>query len=332
MKKYVMLLGIGFMLFSMSSCLVAKKKYDEEVARANKLLAEKENCEENLAKANATIEDLNNQIKGLKKEIQDLKDSNADLTAKLEESERLRKEVDIICERVKKQLDDIVASSSSEKDKMQKELAQKQADLLKKEQELAELRSTLNKLQADLNDREAKVRDLESLIARKDSAVQALRKKLTDALLGFKDSELTVSVRDGKVYVSMSDKLLFNTGSFVVEAKGKDALKKIAEVLNKQSDLKIVVEGHTDNQRYSSNTSGPINSNWDLSVMRASSVTKILVDENKVDNKRITPAGRGEFYPIESNDTPEGRSKNRRIEIVIEPDMKGIFDIINGGN
>ena len=93
-----------------------------------------------------------------------------------------------------------------------------------------------------------------------------------------------------------------------------------------------MVEGHTDNKPYISSTTGPVNSNWDLSVMRASSVTKLLVDENKLDAKRVTPAGRGQYFPIESNDTPEGRSKNRRIDIVLTPDLKGIMDILNGAN
>ena len=189
----------------------------------------------------------------------------------------------------------------------------------------------LGKLERELTERDAKLREMQSLMAKKDSAVQSLKKKMLDALNGFNAGDLTVYEKEGKIYVALSDKLLFTSGSYTVEPRGKEALKKIAEVLNKQADISIMVEGHTDNKPYISSSS-PISSNWDLSVMRASSVTKILTDVNKVDAKRVTPAGRGEFFPIESNETTEGRARNRRIEIVLTPDMKGIFDILNATN
>lgn len=307
---------------ALSSCLVSKKKYDEQMALANKYLAEKNDCNDRLKKANDSIDDLTNQIAKLTDEIQKLKNSNAGLQEKIKKADQLKSESDAICEKVKERLNEIMNSSASEKDKLMKQLAEKEKDLMAKGEEL-------NKLSRDLNERDAKLREMQALMARKDSAVQALKKKLTDALLGFKDNELSVSVKDGKVYVSMSDKLLFSTGSFSVDTRGKEALKKIAEVLNKQTDINIVIEGHTDNKAYVSTTTGPVNSNWDLSVMRASNVTKILVEDDKVDAKRITPSGKGQFYPVESNETAEGRSKNRRIEVVLEPDMKAIFDILN---
>ena len=309
---------------SLSSCLVSKKKYDEQVALADKYLAEKNNCNENLNKANATIEDLNKQIVSLSNEIQKLKDSNASLEEKNKKLNSLKNESDAICERVRQQLDALTNSTAAEKDKLLKQLAEKERDLMAKAAEL-------DKIGRELNERDAKVRELESLIARKDSAVQALKNKMLEALKGFNAGDLSVYEKDGKIYVALSDKLLFTTGSYTVEPRGKEALKKIAEVLTKQTDISIMVEGHTDNKPYV-NTASPINSNWDLSVMRASSVTKIFTDENKVDAKRVTPAGRGQYFPVETNDTPEGRSKNRRIEIVLTPDMKGIFDILNSAN
>lgn len=313
-------------LLSLSSCLVSKKKFDEQVALADKMRNERDNCKDKLTEANATIDDLKNQIALLSSEIDKLKNANASLEDKLKKANKLRDESDALCEKVKQQLEALSNSSASEKDKLMKQLAEKEKELLAKAEEL-------NRLAAELNDRDKKVRDLEALIAKKDEAVQALKKKMLEALKGFSDAgELTVYEKDGKVYVALSDKLLFATGSYTVEPRGKDALKKIADVLNKQADIMIMVEGHTDNKPYVTSTSGPINSNWDLSVMRSSSVTKILVGENKVDAKRVTPAGRGEFFPVESNDTPEGRSKNRRIDIVLTPDMKGIFDILNATN
>lgn len=312
-------------VLSLSSCLVSKKKFDEQVALADKYKTEKNDCNDKLNAANATIDDLNRQIVALNDGLQKMKDNNTSLEEKLRKVNQLKNESDAICEKVKQQLDALANSSAAEKDKLMKQLADKERELMAKEQEL-------NKLATELNARDMKVRDLESLIARKDSAVQALKNKMLEALKGFNAGDLSVYEKDGKIYVALSDKLLFTSGSYAVEPRGKDALKKIAEVLNKQNDISIMVEGHTDNKPYISSTTGPVNSNWDLSVMRASSVTKLLVDENKLDAKRVTPAGRGQYFPVESNDTPEGRSKNRRIDIVLTPDLKGIMDILNGAN
>ena len=325
MKKNLILLCAAVGLLSLSSCLVSKKKFDEQVALADKYKTEKNDCNDKLNAANATIDDLNRQIVALNDGLQKMKDNNTSLEEKLRKVNQLKNESDAICEKVKQQLDALANSSAAEKDKLMKQLADKERELMAKEQEL-------NKLATELNARDMKVRDLESLIARKDSAVQALKNKMLEALKGFNAGDLSVYEKDGKIYVALSDKLLFTSGSYAVEPRGKDALKKIAEVLNKQNDISIMVEGHTDNKPYISSTTGPVNSNWDLSVMRASSVTKLLVDENKLDAKRVTPAGRGQYFPVESNDTPEGRSKNRRIDIVLTPDLKGIMDILNGAN
>lgn len=322
MKKLTVTASVLCMLL-LSSCLVSKKKYDEQVALADKYKTEKEDCNEKLSAANATIDDLNKQIANLGAEIQKLKDMNAMLEDKNKRLNTLKAESDAICQKVKEQLDQITNSSAAEKDKLLRQLADREKDLMAKAAEL-------DKLSRELNDRDARLREMEALIARKDSAVQALKAKMLEALKGFNAGDLTVYEKDGKIYVALSDKLLFTTGSYTVEPRGKEALKKIAEVLNKQTDISIMVEGHTDNKPYVSNTSGPINSNWDLSVMRASSVTKLLVDDNKLDARRVTPAGRGQYFPVESNETAEGRSKNRRIEIVLEPDMKGIMNILNG--
>lgn len=322
MKKCFLLMAVVGILLSQSSCLVLKKKYDEQVALADKMKAERDDCNDKLNQANATIDDLNKQIANLNSEIDKLKDSNASLEDKLKKTKDLKDQSDAICERVKQQLDALTNSTAAEKDKLLKELAQKEKELMAKAEEL-------NRISAQLNERDAKVRELESLIARKDSAVQALKEKMLSALKGFNAGDLTVYEKDGKVYVALSDKLLFKSGSYSVEERGKDALKKIAEVLNKQSDINIAIEGHTDSIPYVSSTTGPINSNWDLSVMRASSVTKIMVDEYKVDATRITPMGRSKYFPVEDNVSAEGRSKNRRIEVVLEPDMRAIFNILN---
>ena len=325
MKKLMFWVAPFLCMLLLSSCLVSKKKYDEQVALANKYLADKNDCGDKLTQATATIDDLNKQIANLNDEIQKLKDSNASSLDKIKKLEALKAETESICEKVKQKLDEITNASASERNKLMKDLAQKEKDLIEKG-------AKLDQMSKDIEERDAKLRNMQALMARKDSSVQALKKKLTDALLGFNNTELSVSVKDGKVYVSMSDKLLFSTGSFKVDERGKEALKKIAEVLNKQTDINVNIEGHTDNKAYVSTSNGPVNSNWDLSVMRASNVTKILVDDYSVDPLHITPSGRSKYYPVSSNDTAEGRGKNRRIEVVLEPDMKAIMDILNATN
>ena len=323
MKKNILFLLTAFVL-SMSSCLVSKKKFDEQVALADKLKAERDDCNEKLTAANATIDDLNAQIAKLGSDINNLRDSNASLDEKLKKLNDLKKQSDDLCERVKQQLDQITKSSAADKDKLLKQLADRERALMEKEAEL-------QKLGAALNEREMKVKELQDLIASKDAAVKALKEKMLAALKGFNSGDLTVYEKDGKVYVALSDKLLFKSGSYTVEERGKDALKKIAEVLSKQSDINIAIEGHTDSIPYA-NSNSPINSNWDLSVMRASSVTKLMVDNYGVNPARVTPIGRSRYSPVESNATPEGRSRNRRIDVILEPDMKAIFSILNNTN
>ena len=218
MKKNILFLLTAFVL-SMSSCLVSKKKFDEQVALADKLKAERDDCNEKLTAANATIDDLNAQIAKLGSDINNLRDSNASLDEKLKKLNDLKKQSDDLCERVKQQLDQITKSSAADKDKLLKQLADREKALMEKEAEL-------QKLGAALNEREMKVKELQDLIASKDAAVKALKEKMLAALKGFNSGDLTVYEKDGKVYVALSDKLLFKSGSYTVEERGKDALDR----------------------------------------------------------------------------------------------------------
>lgn len=303
--RFTVILVVGLM--SLSSCLVSKKKFDAERALSDKYAAQ--------------LKDCNGQLQSTQDSLNSFKNANGDLQTKLdklntdiESLDRQYKKAksDYIaeqaqCEALRSRIEDLGKTSSSEREKLSLALAEK-------EKALAE--------------REKRINDLESLIAKKDEAVASLKKKISDALTGFNSSELTVTQKDGKVYVSLSDKLLFKSGSFSVDEKGKQAIVKVSEVLNKQTEIGIVIEGHTDNKHYI-NPKGEIKNNWDLSVMRATSVTEIMINEGAVDAKRITAAGHGEFFPVESNETAEGRSKNRRIEIVLSPDLKEIFQILD---
>ncbi|WP_374166567.1 OmpA family protein [Arcticibacter sp. MXS-1] len=190
----------------------------------------------------------------------------------------------------------------------------------------ASLRAASDRLSQDLKKREARLREVEEILRKRDEATLALKDKLQKALLGFQQSGLSVEIRSGKVYVSLTDKLLFSTGSIVIDEKGKQALAGLATVLNTQPEINISVEGHTDNQRVVN--LGQIKDNWDLSVLRATSVVRYLTEAQKIESTRITATGKGQFQPIEDVNTPEARSRNRRIEIVLSPKLDELYDLI----
>jgi chemotaxis protein MotB len=173
------------------------------------------------------------------------------------------------------------------------------------------------------------VNELEQIIAEKDAAVRALKDKIAAALLGFKDKGLTVEQRNGKIYVSMEAKLLFPKGSTSVDPQGQKALIELAKVLQDQKDLEILVEGHTDTDKLSGN--GPIKDNWELSVMRATAVVKIMLGNSGIDATQITAAGRGEHIPVDKGETEEAKAKNRRIEVILTPNLDELFEIIDSG-
>lgn len=186
--------------------------------------------------------------------------------------------------------------------------------------------SEINKLNENLKKREQRLKEVEEVLRKRDEATNQLRAKLQQALLGFTKNGLTVEVKNGKVYVSLTDKLLFPSGSIIIDERGKQALTQLAEVLKQQPEINIAVEGHTDSQRI--NNLGQIKDNWDLSVLRATSVVRFLTEEQKVESVRMTATGKGQYQPLAENTSAEGRSKNRRIEIVLSPKLDELYDLI----
>ncbi|MDX5321274.1 MAG: OmpA family protein, partial [Bacteroidota bacterium] len=206
------------------------------------------------------------------------------------------------------------------------ELAKKEATLNENIKKNEKLKMELDSMYTDLVRQNAKVVELQSILNAKDSAVKALNAKLTQALLGFKDKGLSVEIRNGKVYVSMDEKLMFASASIVVDKKGKEALLELAKTIADMEDIMIMVEGHTDDVPMSS---GQIKDNWDLSVLRATSIVRILTKEGKVDATRFIAAGRGEFMPVDPAKTPEARAKNRRTEIILSPKLDEIYQLLD---
>jgi chemotaxis protein MotB len=184
----------------------------------------------------------------------------------------------------------------------------------------------ITKLSGDLAAREKRLKEVEEVLRKRDEATNQLKEKLQQALLGFTKSGLTVEIKNGKVYVSLTDKLLFPSGSIIIDDKGKLALTSLAKVLKEQPEINIAVEGHTDNQKV--NNLGQIKDNWDLSVLRSTSVVRYLTEVEKVESVRMTATGKGEFQPLGPNSSTDARSKNRRIEIVLSPKLDELYNLI----
>ena len=328
-KHYIIYALLAATFFS---CVPAKK-YEE-------LKARQETCrDENAAlKAlNQDLEEQNNELKASvdaiqKKLIQmqsDLEKRRIDYETMTTNYDNLKETYRLLTEKDNKQS----TNSKSATDKLMKQLQQTQLDLQAQEDALRALETSLlkkeadlKKLSADLEAREKRVKELEAIINKKDAALANLKKKVKEALLGFENNGLTIEQKNGKVYVSLDESLLFASGSYQVGSKGTDVLKKLAKVLETSSDIDVVVEGHTDNVPLKSK--GDIEDNWDLSVKRATAVVKIMTKSSNVSPKRLTAAGRGEYLPLDMSNTAEGRKKNRRIEVILTPKLDELFELL----
>lgn len=296
MKKKI--LSLSFLLLSLSAC-VSNRVFNDLESRYAEL-------KDNFNRQTKTIESLNEELKDLTEKyvtqeasIQQTEDS---LNLKQQKLEQLESSLDLL----KLQSESALKERITENEELLKKIAER-------ENELA--------------DRMARVEELEGLIARQKQAMRNLKERLSDALLNFEDKGLTVEARDGKVYVSMENKLLFKSGSWTVEAAGQNAIKSLAGVLAENPDIAILIEGHTDNVPYRGK--GPLKGNWDLSTKRATAIVNQLLENPDILPQNLTAAGRGEYLPIAPNSTRSGRAANRRIEVVLSPQLDEISQIIN---
>jgi len=201
------------------------------------------------------------------------------------------------------------------------------AQLDAKETALVAENNRLLKLEADMQERSQRIAELEALIASKDQAMRDLKDAISNALTAFEGKGLTVEQRDGKVYVSMENKLLFKSGSWAIGVDGRRAIEQLGTVLAANPDIAVLIEGHTDNDPFSSG--GQIANNWDLSTKRATAIVQILNENEAINPESLTAAGRGEFAPIATNETTEGKARNRRIEVVLTPKLDEISNLLN---
>ncbi|MBZ9631119.1 OmpA family protein [Salegentibacter sp. LM13S] len=313
MKKLLVLAFSA--VFMLTSC-VSSKKYGELEGRHADLKRENRNTQSELEK----YQNLDEEFSALKKDY-------AEATA---ERDRLRDELESSRKNyatLKNSYDALEENSSAAISENSRQNRQLLAELEEKEQALVEEQSRLNKLQRDLDARSRRVNELEELIAAKDAKMNALKDAISKALTNFEGKGLTVEQRNGKVYVSMENKLLFSSGSWAVNNEGRQAVQQLGQVLAENPDIAVLIEGHTDNVPYGG--SGALNDNWDLSTKRATSIVQILRENNNIDPQNLTAAGRGEYAPIATNETAEGKAKNRRIEVILTPKLDEVTKLLN---
>jgi chemotaxis protein MotB len=258
-------------------------------------------------------------VESLKEQNQTLKVQNTELQSRIEKQMKDIGELSAKNDELQGQLKSLKTGSSEEIARLMEKLQQTQTDLQKRE-------DILESAQNELEQRSIRMKELEDALKQKDEAVKKLKQKVMDALLGFNNKGLTIQEKNGKVYVSLDEQLLFKTGQWEVDPKGQQALTNLAEVLGQNPDINVLVEGHTDDVPMRG--AGSVKDNWDLSVLRATAVTRILLKNKAIEPKRITSAGRGEFFPIDEAKTPEARQKNRRTEIILTPRLDEIFRIL----
>ncbi len=338
MKLKVLIFSVLSILL-ISSCVSPRKVEDERNRRVK--------CEEEkdrLSKENKSLTENNNELSQQNKELSRVNSQlMRDTTVMGKSYRRLVSQYD----KVNTLNDELLAKmtaknamTDAEARRLLAELQLLQEDLQRREdtlkmsllklsEEQAKLELMTNALsqkQAMLDKKNARVLELESMIAAKDSALTAFKDKLSKALLGFEGDGLTIEQRNGKVYVSLDEKLLFKSGKWVVDPKGQSALNKLAGVLVENPDINVMIEGHTDNVPFKGSTG--ISDNWDLSVKRSTAIVKILLKNKDLDAMRIIAAGRGEFLPVDETNTKEGRAKNRRTEIILTPNWDEVFKVL----
>ena len=317
MKRLIFLVFMGFMTASCVSTKVHRtlqEKYDILTNEADQLRQLSE------TRAAETTE-LQRELDEISRTVNILVE---DTTASYERMRTLQTKYDRLSKQYDYLLDNnstLIAASARENKALMDEIAAMQNRLQSKEDSLNTERRMLEKGRA-------RMQELERIIGRQDSTVNYVRQKVADALLGFTGKGLTVNMRDGKVYVSLENSLLFAPGSWDVAPNGKIALENLAEVLAENQDISILVEGHTDNDPYRG--ANQVRDNWDLSVMRATNVVKILTTNTSLDPKRITAAGRGEYVPLVDNDSAANKAVNRRTEIILTPDLSELANLLEG--
>ena len=312
----------GILLMSVLTSCVSKKVYTDLEDKHTALKKEARQ----LSDDNDTLSAANNQYElenaTLQKSLADCTIERDKLKSQLQSAENNLKNLQTSYAALEKNSDDALQSNMSKN----RELL---AELETKGKKLTAEQDRLNKLKSDLLASSNRLAELESIMAAKDAAMNKLKETLSKALNNFEGKGLSVHQKDGKVYVSMENKLLFQTGSWAVGAEGRKAVEEVAKVLAVNPEISVLIEGHTDNDKIMGTLGSGIESNWDLSTKRATAIVNIIIENKQINKQNLTAAGRSEFEPIAPNATSDGKAKNRRIEIILTPKLDAISKLLN---
>jgi chemotaxis protein MotB len=325
---------LAVMVLATVSC-VSGKRYKTLEDNSKQVLAERDTLKTKNIYLTMSNKELEARIEALKKESSDLKPQ---LQKAGDERDRLKEDYNKLLAKIndmQNAQDDLVKGNVTETRRLLAELQTAQENLQKKEELLRQLeqsldtkKASLDELSFELDKRNAKLAELQKILDDQKKIVQDLKNKVSDALLGFENKGLTVTMKNGKVYVSLDEKLLFKSASWDIDANGRSALKNLASVLEKNPGIQITIEGHTDNVPY--NPSGSqLKDNWDLSVKRATTVVRVLLEGSRIDPKRLTASGHSQFVPVDERNTADARQKNRRTEIILTPDLSELYKLID---
>lgn len=319
----------------MAASCVTGKKYNSLNDKSLMLLSERDSLKAENIWLTMSNKELTTKSKELTDETGRL---TADLGRAQSELEQSRDEVSRLATRyqeLQKAQEELAAGKAQETQRLLAELRTAQADLQKKEDLMRDLemnldtkKASLEELTYELERRNARLSELEKMLDAQQKAVRDLKAKVSEALYGFENNGLSVTMKNGQVYVSMDEKLLFKTGSYEIDANGRAALRKLGALLEKNPDITITIEGHTDDVPYRAAPGQQIIDNWDLSVKRATTVVRVLTQDTNINPKRLIASGRSEYMPVDTRKTPDARQKNRRTEIILTPDLSALYKIL----
>ncbi len=326
------LVSVFAILFFISSC-VPTSKYREMESKKLELDEERNDLFANNEKLTVDNLEMESRIIALEADMEEIADEQSEVQKEYDELVKVHNELNRRYEDLSQSQDALLKGHNRETRRLLTELQKSQQDMIAKENLLKELEDNtarkmveVEKLRAELEARNQRLVELEQILYSKEAQMLALKESISKALYGFEQDGLSVYTKDGMLYVSMDEKLLFQTGSIQVDPRGVEALKMLAGVLEKNQEINITVEGHTDNVPVRANAS--FADNWDLSVKRATSIVRILLDNSSIDPKRLVASGRGEHLPLDTGSSSDAKRKNRRTEIILTPKLDELFDLL----
>jgi len=334
MNKIPIITFLFLILLSVSSC-VTGRKYRNLQDTSRQFMNERDDLKSENIRLEMTNRELEVRMAQMEEEVNNIKEDIAEAQS---ERDKAISDYNIISGRyndLQNAQEELIKGNVRETRKLLAELQAAQENLKGKEDLLRQLdealdtkKASLDELSYELEKRNARLMELEKILDAQKRIAQDLKNKVSEALLGFENNGLTVTQKNGKVYVSLDEQLLFKSGSWEIDANGRNALRKLAAVLERNPGIQITIEGHTDNVPYNPGA-GQLKDNWDLSVKRATTVVRVLLEGSGIDPKRLTAAGHSEFMPVDAGNTSDARQKNRRTEVVLTPDLTELYNLID---